>query len=91
MTVLARRTSSGLLKLSDHDSREVNAFSRYLREVGGRPGEQAPGWLWRERPGWVPYILGHFLCSGVWGPHDRSLHPPEGYGHVPLTAWTFPG
>ena len=81
------RARGGTSALTEHDRREVDAFSRFLDLAGPPPGQG----LIRAHPGWLPYVLGHFLCSGVWGPHTRSLHPPPGWDDVPVTAWTFPG
>jgi hypothetical protein len=76
------------VKVGEHDAREIEHFQRFLK-VAPRP--PARGAAFRELRGWVPYILGHFLWSGVWGPHERSLAPPPGYDDVPMTAWTMPG
>lgn len=84
------KTSSDLEQkiagLSAHDQREIRAFQRFLTEVGGPVKGKGKGAIWREHPGWIPYVLGGFYYGG----QDRSLHPPEGFGHVPMTAWSFP-
>lgn len=89
------RTLLGAAWLSAHDRREIAAFKRFLTEVGRAPvaselfqRHDPHGRVWREHIGWVPYILGHFheYRGGF-----TSMHPPEGYGNVPVTAWTFPG
>lgn len=78
-------------ELTDHDRLEVEHFTRFLELAGPAPlpGENS-GFLKVYR-GWLPYVLGHFFFSGVWGPHERSLAPPEGYDDIPVTAWTMPG
>lgn len=75
--------------VGEHDAREVEHFSRFLKAAPSPP--PARGAALREMRGWVPYILGHFFWSGVWGPHERSLAPPPGFDDVPITAWTYPG
>jgi hypothetical protein len=84
---MMERTLLGNAWITEHDRREIAAFRRFLN-LAGPPAD--PG-VPRRYPGWIPYILGHFFWSGVWGPHERSLHPPEGFDEVPVTAWTLPG
>jgi hypothetical protein len=68
----------GAAWLTEQDRREIAAFKRYLAEVGNGP--------LREHPGWLPYALGRFFHA-----EPRTLlAPPEGYGDVPITAWSFP-
>jgi hypothetical protein len=74
-------------QLGDHDRGEVEAFTRFLSEAG-QVGPDNAGRIPREWPGWVPYCLGEFLEYRGGFTH---MHPPEGYGRVPITAWTFPG
>lgn len=80
-------TLIGSTWVTEHDRREIEAFKRFLAEVGNKP---KPGVL-RDHPGWWPYVLGDFFWSGARGRYQSSLHPPEGFGDVPITAWTMPG
>lgn len=78
-------TEANIAKLADHDRREVRAFQRFLAEAG-QVGPQEAWRIPREWPGWLPYCLGRFFyADGM-----ALLAPPEGYGAVPITAWTFP-
>jgi hypothetical protein len=86
-----QRVRIGTTWVTLSEARQIEAFKRFLAEVGQAPARprafqphRTKGRLWREHIGWVPYVLGRFFDSvGPW--------PPEGYGNVPLTAWTFPG
>lgn len=73
--------------VSEYDAVEIEAFGRFLSEVGAIE-KMKPGQFRRDHPGWLPYVLGHFFEYHGGFVH---MHPPEGFGHVPITAWTFPG
>jgi hypothetical protein len=84
MTVV---TEANLEQLHPHDRREAEAFMDFLSGPGRNgPGEEAH--LWRDWPGWVPYVLGRFFHADTGG---ALLAPPAGYEATSVTAWTFPG
>lgn len=72
-------------QVTDHDRREIEAFSRFLKlgEKAPLPGTNS-GFLQRHR-GWLPYVLGAFLEL-----RGGAAAPPVGFDDVPITAWTFP-
>lgn len=74
-------------RVSDADRAEIRAFKRFLAEAGDSP--QSVMGVFRKHPGWGPYTLGRFFFLDTRG--GALLAPPEGYGDVPVTAWTFPG
>ena len=61
---------------TEHDRREIAAFQRFLA-LGVSPYEADR--IWREFPGWVPYVLG-------FGPA-----PAPGQDDVPVCGWSLPG
>lgn len=62
------------------DQTAILTFQRFLSEFGQPTPENL-----RAHPGWLPYVLGGFFDL------KEMVAPPEGYGDVPLPAWTYPG